>query len=340
MKAAVMRGEQRIEIEDVPTPEPGPGQVLIKIKYSGLCGSDVHRFQYGMAEPGSIMGHEFCGEIAAVGSGVTSWKEGDRLVGGGGANPVNSGGTPRLSSGARYSARTVGFKTPGWGGFAEYALMDAWRPLKLPDNVSWETAVLTEPCAIAVHAVRRSSFKVGDQVVVMGAGPIGLLTQQVLQAGGARAVYVSEPAPARAEAARKLGATQVFDPIKTDIVERVVELSGGLGVPLAFDCAAAKPTLQQGLEMVQRGGQVTVISMAWEDVPLLSVEWIGREVEMKASYGSTPEDWEIVISLMAQGKIDSGPMVDQSSFIGFDEMQTTLTRLMTPQDDIQSVLVP
>ena len=115
MKAAVMRGEQNIVIEDVPTPEPGPDQVLIKIKYSGLCGSDVHRFQYGMAEPGSIMGHEFCGEIAAVGANVTEWKEGDRVVGGGGANPD---GIPRATSGPRYSARTVGFKTPGWGGFA------------------------------------------------------------------------------------------------------------------------------------------------------------------------------------------------------------------------------
>ncbi len=337
MKAAVMRGEQNIVIEDVPTPEPEPDQVLIKIKYSGLCGSDVHRFQYGMAQPGSIMGHEFCGEIAAVGANVTEWKEGDRVVGGGGANPD---GGQRLSSGARYSAQTVGFKSPGWGGFAEYAVMDHWRPLRLPDNVSWETAVLTEPCAIAVHAVRRSAFKVGDQVVVMGAGPIGLLTQQVLQASSARAVYVSEPAPARAEAARKLGATEVFDPSNTDIVSTIVELSDGLGVPLAFDCAAAKPTLQQGLEMVRRGGEVTIISMAWEDVPLLTVEWIGREVEMKASYGSTPDDWQIVLNLMERGKIDSGPMVDQNSFIGFDEMQATLTRLMTPQGDIQSVLVP
>ncbi len=332
-----MRGEQNIVVEEVPTPEPGPDQVLIKIKYSGLCGSDVHRFQYGMAEPGSIMGHEFCGEIAAVGANVKEWKEGDRVVGGGGANPD---GIPRLSSGARYSARTVGFKTPGWGGFAEYAVMDHWRPLPLPDSVSWETAVLTEPCAIAVHAVRRSAFKIGDQVVVMGAGPIGLLTQQVLQAGGASAVYVSEPAPARASAARDLGATEVFDPINTDVVSNIVELSDGLGVPLAFDCAAAKPTLQQGLEMVRRGGQVTVISMAWEDVPLLTVEWIGREVEMKASYGSTPEDWQIVLNLMEQGKVVAGPMIDDLSFIGFEEMQATLTRLMTPQDDIQSVLVP
>ncbi|MDA1298429.1 MAG: zinc-binding dehydrogenase [Chloroflexi bacterium] len=337
MKAAVMRGERRIEIEDVPTPEPGPDQVLIKIKYSGLCGSDVHRFQYGMAEPGSIMGHEFCGEVAVVGANVTAWKEGDRVIGGGGT-PLD--GVTRPTSGPRYSARTVGFKTPGWGGFAEYAVMDAWRPLRIPDKVSWETAVLAEPCAIAVHAVRRSRFRVGDRAVVLGAGPIGLLVQQVLQAGGARAVYVSEPAPARAEAARSLGATEVLDPLSRDVVARVLELTDGLGAPVAFDCAAAKPTLQQGLEMVCRGGEVTVVSMAWEDVPLLTVEWIGREVEMKASYGSTPEDWQIVLGLMEQGKINSGPMVGQDSFIGFGDMQSTLSRLITPSDQIQSVLVP
>ena len=137
-----------------------------------------------------------------------------------------------------------------------------------------ELAVLAEPAAIAVHAVRRSKFSIGDSVVVMGAGPIGLLTMQVLNAGGAGAVYVSEPATARAEAARVLGATVVMNPTNEDVVSKVLEISGGPGVPIAFDAAAARPTLQQGLEMVRRGGQVLVVSMAWEDVDLLTVEWI------------------------------------------------------------------
>lgn len=340
MKAAVMRGKQRIEIEDVPTPEPGPDQVLIRIKYSGLCGSDVHRFQYGMVEPGVIMGHEYCGEVAAVGANVTRLKEGDRVVGGGGTPP--GGASPRATSSARYSARTVGFNItgPAWGGFAEYIVADDWRPSLIPENVSWETAVLSEPASIAVHAVRTSSFKIGDDVVVMGAGPIGLLTQQTLQAGGARSVYVSEPAEGRREAAETLGATETFDPIATDVVAEVVERSGGLGVPVAFDCAAAKPTLQQGLEMVRRGGQTLVVSMAWEEVPLLTVEWIGREVELKASYGAQPEDWQIVLNLMEQGKIAAGPMLPNDAFIGFDAMQKSLEKLMTPNEEIQLVLTP
>ena len=317
MKAAVIRGTHQIQVEDVPTPEPGPNQVLVKIKYSAICGSDVHRFQYGMMNSGSIMGHEYIGEVVQLGADVTLLNDGDRVVSGGGEPPE---GISARAAGDRYSARTMGLKTPPQGGFAEYIVLDEWRPLKIPNNVSDELAVLAEPAAIAVHAVRRSKFSIGDSVVVMGAGPIGLLTMQVLNAGGAGAVYVSEPATARAEAARVLGATVVMNPTEEDVVSKVLEISGGPGVPVAFDAAAARPTLQQGLEMVRRGGQVLVVSMAWEDVDLLTVEWIGREVEMKASYGSQPIDWRTVLKLMERGRLSKQAMVTDESFIAFDEM--------------------
>tara|TARA_B100001964_G_scaffold36413_1_gene39104 strand:- start:1405 stop:2418 length:1014 start_codon:yes stop_codon:yes gene_type:complete len=337
MKAAVIRGTQQIQVEDVPTPEPGPNQVLVKIKYSAICGSDVHRFQYGMMNSGSIMGHEYIGEVVQLGADVTLLNDGDRVVSGGGEPPE---GISVRAAGDRYSARTMGLKTPPQGGFAEYIVLDEWRPLKIPNNVSDELAVLAEPAAIAVHAVRRSKFSIGDSVVVMGAGPIGLLIMQVLNAGGAGAVYVSEPATARAEAARVLGATVVMNPTEEDVVSKVLEISGGPGVPVAFDAAAARPTLQQGLEMVRRGGQVLVVSMAWEDVDLLTVEWIGREVEMKASYGSQPIDWRTVLKLMERGLLSKQAMVTDESFIGFDEMQSSMERLMKPEEHVQLVLVP
>ena len=337
MKAAVTRGTQQIQVEDVPTPEPGPNQVLIKIKYSAICGSDVHRFQYGMMNSGSIMGHEYIGEVVQLGANVTLLNEGDRVVSGGGESPE---GVPARSAGDRYSARTMGLKAPPQGGFAEYIVLDEWRPLEIPKNVSDELAVLAEPASIAVHAVRRSKFSIGDSVVVMGAGPIGLLTMQVLNAAGAGAVYVSEPATARADAARVLGATIVMNPTEEDVVSKILEISGGPGVPIAFDAAAAQPTLQQGLEMVRRGGQVLVVSMAWENVDLLTVEWIGREVEMKASYGSQPIDWRTVLNLMERGLLSEQAMVTDESFIGFDEMQSSMERLMKPDEHVQLVLVP
>ena len=337
MKAAVIRGTQQIRVEDVPTPEPGPNQVLVKIKYSAICGSDVHRFQYGMMNSGSIMGHEYIGEVVQLGSDVTLLNEGDRVVSGGGESPE---GVPARSAGDRYSARTMGLKAPPQGGFAEYIVLDEWRPLVIPKNVSDELAVLAEPASISVHAVRTSKFSIGDSVVVMGAGPIGLLTMQVLNAAGAGAVYVSEPATARADAARVLGATIVMNPTEEDVVSKVLEISGGPGVPIAFDAAAAQPTLQQGLEMVRRGGQVLVVSMAWENVDLLTVEWIGREVEMKASYGSQPIDWRTVLNLMERGLLSEQAMVTDESFIGFDEMQSSMERLMKPDEHVQLVLVP
>ena len=337
MKAAVTRGTQQIQVEDVPTPEPGSNQVLVKIKYSAICGSDVHRFQYGMMNSGSIMGHEYIGEVVQLGSDVTLLNEGDRVVSGGGESPE---GVPARSAGDRYSARTMGLKAPPQGGFAEYIVLDEWRPLVIPKNVSDELAVLAEPASISVHAVRTSKFSIGDSVVVMGAGPIGLLTMQVLNAAGAAAVYVSEPATARADAARVLGATIVMNPTEEDVVSKVLEISGGPGVPIAFDAAAAQPTLQQGLEMVRRGGQVLVVSMAWENVDLLTVEWIGREVEMKASYGSQPIDWRTVLNLMERGLLSEQAMVTDESFIGFDEMQSSMERLMKPDEHVQLVLVP
>jgi (R,R)-butanediol dehydrogenase/meso-butanediol dehydrogenase/diacetyl reductase len=337
MKAAVIRGTQKILIEDIPTPEPEPNQVLVKIRYSALCGSDVHRFQYGMANEGSVLGHEYIGEVVQTGADVTMLNLGDRVVSGGGEPPV---GTPlRSYPDDRYSARTVGIEATRIGGFAEYVAMDEWRPLLIPEGVSDELAVLAEPASIAVHAVRTSKFRIGDSVVVMGAGPIGLLVMQVLNAGGAGAVYVSEPAVARADAARALGASLVLDPLNEDVVARVLELSGGPGVPVAFDAAAAKPTFQQGLEMVRRCGQLLVVSMAWEDVDLRTVDWIGREVEMKAAYGSQPIDWRTVLSLMERGQLSEKSMVTDESFIGFDEMQVSMERLMKPDEHVQLVLV-
>jgi|TARA_B110000438_G_scaffold151104_1_gene145208 (R,R)-butanediol dehydrogenase/meso-butanediol dehydrogenase/diacetyl reductase len=338
MKAAVIRGTQKIVVEDIPTPEPGPNQVLVKIKYSALCGSDVHRFQYGMANDGSVLGHEYIGEVVQIGRDVTLLKEGDRVVSGGGEPPT--GTISALSSGVRYSARTVGLEVTRIGGFAEYIAMDEWRPLHIPESVSDELAVLAEPASIAVHAVRTSAFKIGDEAVVMGAGPIGLLVMQVLKAAGAAAVYVSEPASARAESARVLGADLVLNPMEEDVVERVLELSGGPGVAVAFDAAAARPTFQQGMEMIRREGQLLVVSMAWEDVDLRTVDWIGREVEMKAAYGSLPIDWRTVLNLMERAQLSEKSMVTDESFIGWDEMQVSMERLMKPEEHVQLVLVP
>ena len=137
MKAAVYLGGQKFEVKEVPTPEPGPGELLVKTRYASICGTDVHGVLYDVVPPGSIMGHEYSGTVAAVGQGVSKWRLGDRVAGAyGGAPPPGS--PNRFVENPRYNFRTVGWTTlpSGFSGYAEYILMDDWMPSSVPDGVS------------------------------------------------------------------------------------------------------------------------------------------------------------------------------------------------------------
>ncbi len=336
MKAAVYQAKQTFELADLPDPQPGPNQVAIKVNRSAICGTDVHAFMYDLAPPGSVLGHEFAGTIAAVGDGVTRWKTGDRVVGGGGEWPV--GEEPPVRSHPRYNYRTMGFTNTRTRGYAEYTVLEDWAPLAIPEGVPDEAACLTEPCSVAIHAVRRSAVKLGDTVGVIGAGPIGLLVTQAALAAGASRVIVSEPAPARAEAASEVGADRVIDPFEQDPVERFVELTDGQGPEVVFDCAGLKNTLQQGFDSVRRAGQVVLVAVPWEPMPVLPAEWMAREIDFKASWGGLPEDWRIALQLLASGKISASALVSDTSFIALDEIQETFEALMKPTTQLQTVI--
>ena len=233
MRAAVYRGEQVLQVEQLPDPVPGPGEVVMKVRYSAICGTDVHAFMYDLAQPGAVMGHEYTGAIVDVGPGVTRWQVGDRAVGGGGHPPP--GGASATRTHPRFNYRTMGFQQNARPrGYAEYVLLNEWEPTPVPDDVTDEQAALCEPCAVTVHAVRLSDLRLGDAVLVLGAGPIGLLCLQTARAAGATTVIVSEPAPARAAAAQRLGADAVLDPATPDFAERVVELTAGAGPRIVF----------------------------------------------------------------------------------------------------------
>lgn len=336
MKAAVYHPKQRFEVKELPTPQPGPGEVLIKVNRSAICGTDVHAFMYDLAPDGSVLGHEFAGTIAAVGSGVKRWKPGDRVIGGGGEYPI--GKEPPVRAHPRYNYRTMGFTNTRSRGYAEYTILEEWAPLPIPDGVPDEAACLTEPCSVAVHAVRKSALRLGDTVGVIGAGPIGLLVTQAALAAGAGRVLVAEPAPGRAAAARSLGADSVIDPFEQDTVEQMVALTGGRGPDVMFDCAGLKKTLQQAFDSVKRAGQVVLVAVPWEPLPLLPAEWMAREIDFRSSWGGLPEDWRISLDLMRQGKISAQALMSDTSFIALGEIQPTFEALMKPTTQLQVVI--
>ena len=333
MKAAVYKEKGILQIEDVPDPQIGPEEVLLKVSHVSICGSDLHRYKYGMLSPGSIMGHEYAGTVVAKGDEVTEFEIGDRVA-------MSAGKVNRAreiyGASPRYSAKEKGFYLEKEGAYAEYKKVHRLRITKTPESLSSLHASILEPLTIALHTVRFSKMALGDSVLVLGAGPIGLLTQQCASLSGALRLYVSETNATRRAIAMKLGATEVFDPLKVDIVEEMVKRTE-IGIDVAFECAGAKPTLQNALEAVRIHGRVILVALAWEPVDCRPVDWVGREVELQAVYSSLPGDWELGLELLAAKKIDADSLI--TNIIPLKDIQAGFQELLKPTTDwVQAVV--
>ena len=336
MKAAVYEGNKKFLVKNVELPKLGERQVLIKINYSAICGTDVHAFMYDAIPVGAVIGHEYCGKIVQLGSRVKRWKVGDRVICGGGMPETNSVIGP--SADPRYNYRTMGLGTVQARGYAEYVILDDWRPIHIPDKVSDESAVLCEPIAVLVHAVRASKAKIGDRGVVLGAGPIGLICVQVLKTMGVSSIIVSEPLEHRANAALSLGADQIINPFEQDPVDVVVKNSRGIGADIVFDCAGIGESINQGLLMLKKFGQLILVGLSWKPVKILPVEWMGREVSLQSVFAHSPNDWEIALQLLELEKVTVSPLITSESFIKLEQIQEAFERLIQPESDLQVII--
>lgn len=274
MKAARWYKARDIRVEDIAEPTASAGQVKIKVAWTGICGSDLHEYIAGpifipvnAPHPLShdrapiVLGHEFSGEVVAVGSGVTHCQPGDRVV----VEPILACGHCAACKEDKYNlCSQLGFHglSGGGGGFASYTVVQAQRVHKMPDALSFEQGALVEPAAVALHAVRMSRLKAGDKAAVFGAGPIGLLIIEALRAAGASEIYAVEPSPQRAAKATELGARAVIDPGKEDAVARLQALSGG-GVDVAFEVTGVPAVLAQCINSTHYEGETVVVSI-WE----------------------------------------------------------------------------
>jgi (R,R)-butanediol dehydrogenase/meso-butanediol dehydrogenase/diacetyl reductase len=265
---------------------------------------------------------------------VDDFRIGDRAAPSGGKiNPIRD----QFSYPPRYSAKERGFRTgQRSGAFAEYMVIDADRLMKLPESVSNLEACMIEPLTVSLHAVRLSSIKLGDRVLVIGAGPIGLLVQQCAANAGASEIYVSETSAVRREAALTLGANIIIDPIQENIVERMVDKTE-VGVDLVFECAGAYNTLNEALCSLRVAGKVVVVSLAWEPVNCTPVDWVGREVEMKTSYGTLAVEWQIALKLLEKKRVQIIPIISHVAPI--EDIQGIFQELLRPETPwIQAVI--
>jgi len=249
MKAAIFHGIRDLRVEEVAEPKPGPREAKVRIKYCGICGSDLHEYEHGLF-PESSFGHEACGEIIEVGDEVKGFQAGDRVI--------------AVQKGA----------------YAEYVACPQERMIKKPGKMSWEQAAVVEPLAGAAYAIEKGSVKPSDTVLVAGAGPVGLMVLLGLKAIGVEKIYVTDISETRRKKAEELGATLVLNPLAEKIPARIKELSAGRGVDVAVEAVGIEASLKDCLASVRYQGKVIVQGIFTDRVPVHMLGFVTRETTM------------------------------------------------------------
>jgi len=258
MKAAVYRGDRRVEVADWPRPEVGPTDVLLEISHCGICGSDIHFVLEGWSAPNRVHGHEFTGTVAAVGTDVTRWRVGDQVVGGPsvrcGTCEYCRAGRPNLCTGRGAVGEGGDFQ----GAFADYMRVPESELLRLPDGVSLRHAALAEPLAVALHGITRAQVQPGQRVLVAGGGPIGALSIAALRHRGFDDIVLSEPSPSRRALGEKLGAVAVTP---EDLAPTPASPSAIAepGFDVALECSGHARAMEQCLGQLRRTGTLVLV---------------------------------------------------------------------------------
>ncbi len=251
MRVGLITGKHELALREFDTPSPEPGKAVVEIARCGICGTDVHAYAHGGPYSPAICGHEWSGTVSATGAGVDGVREGDRVAIGiapaCGRCALCLAGAPAQCTTVLASMLGLDPMAPPHGGFAPALAVDAKRLYVLRAEIGDEEAALLEPATVVVHALRRTPVRVGEPVVVLGAGPIGLLALQLARSAGAGAVVVLEPEPTRAKLAQTLGATEVLAPDAADLEERLRAVCGEAGPELVLECAGVPSTSQQAV---------------------------------------------------------------------------------------------
>lgn len=307
MKALLLSEYKKLELTDLPTPEIGPEDILVQVKACGICGSDIHGWDgsSGRRQPPLVMGHEASGVVAAVGSSVKGYTEGERITFDStvwcGKCHFCLAGRPNLCD-ARMVLGVSCDDYRRYGCFAEYVSVPARICCKLPDSLSFEHAALIEAVSIAVHAANRTPVSLGDTAVVVGSGMIGLLVIQTIKQKGCSRVIATDLNAQRLEVARKLGADVTINVGEEDPVARVKELTNGRGADVALEVVGATPTIKSAIDCTRKGGSITIVGNLAPTIELPLQSVVTRELNIFGTCASSGE-YPACVDLLASGMI-------------------------------------
>jgi len=327
MKAAIWYGGKDIRIEEMPEPDFGRDDVLVRVKAVGICGSDLHAYE-GISKrrvPPLVMGHEMAGEIADVGENVEILQKKDRVV----VYPVLScGECEYCRSGNENLCRDIrfmGLHVPG--GFAEYVAVPVDRCYKIAPGLAFEKACLTEPLAVAVHVADSSRMRVNDSILIIGAGAVGSMITQVVRLRTSGQIIVTDILGSRLDLAKKLGADVAINSREKDAVEEVLKLTDGKGVDVSIEVVGIQSTVQQALASVKKGGTVIVVGLLEKNMEIDMMRVVTNQLELHGSYIYSHYDFRSSMGLIASDKVNLQPYLThifplEDAKEGFEEMAT------------------
>lgn len=341
MKSLFFLGPNQLELRDVPIPDPGAGEVIVKVAAALTCGTDLKGYLRGhrLFVPPMPFGHEFAGVISAVGAGVAGWRAGDPVTA---ANSAPCNACFYCRRGKQQLCEQLDSRF-NWGAFAEYirvpAHIVAQNMHRVPATLPFAQAALIEPLACALHGVRDADIQLGDTVAIIGAGAQGLMQVQLARASGAACVIVVGRAHGRLERARRLGAHVTISTLDTDPIVRVRELTGGRGADVTIESAGSAATWQLAHALTRPGGTALMFSglPGGTNVSFDATRLHYGEVTIKGCFHHTPRLVEQALDLLATGVIDGGALIDGE--IGLAQVEDGLKR-MARSEAIKLVVIP
>lgn len=342
MKAAVFEGLGKpLAVRDVQRPVAQPGQIVLRVDWCGICGSDLHATHPGVfvVPEGTVLGHEFAGEV--VDSADPAFRPGDRVT----ALPVNACADPACQALGRCKDslgilcpqnRITGLALDVPGAYAEMIAVGARQAVKLPEGVPTRLGALVEPLAVGLHAVRVSRVGLGSRVLVIGAGPIGLSVTAFARAAGARAVVVSERNDTRRGLAARMGATATLA-APEELAGAFADAAGG-PPDVIFECVGAPGLIQACIDASRPRGQIVVVGVLMNPDTIVPISGILKEIDLQFVLGYVDEDFALVLDALAAGRIDPAPMITDE--VTLDELPAAFEALRHPSTQVKVLVRP
>ncbi len=311
MKALYYEGDQNFSLRETELPALLPGEVRLKMAYVGVCGTDIHIYHGKMdarVKPPQIIGHEVSGVIAEVGKDVTDWKAGDPVT----VRPLYPGTEVPSDNGFRHIGKNlkfIGIDTPG--GMQEYWNVPAFTLHKLPDKLSLKIGALIEPLAVACHDIRLSNLKAGENVVVLGGGPIGLLIAMVARSKGAR-VLVSEVNESRLGFIRSLG-FETVNPLTMDLIANVDHFTDHALADIVFEVSGAQPAVSVMTQLCRIRGRIVMVAIHPEPRQVDLFQFFWKEIQLLGARVYEPEDFDEAIQLASSGNLPLKELITETA---------------------------